>query len=119
MARLKPLSFKASHAVTDEYFEREQACSRLLLVLAKHYGGELEDVGVFVFPAIRVHARLDAGLLKKWLPVPFLFQRDLREQQAFGVAILHQQAVAANPDLFNISDAAQGREHGGSEEHTS
>ena len=78
----------APFAQDDNCFFAANLSDRALgFVLAEDYGGELEDVGVFVLPAIRVHACLDASLLKKCLPVPFLLHRDLREQiaRSFGV----------------------------------
>ena len=77
----------------------------------KDYRGEGEDIRIIILPAAGVHPRLAAGLLKKGLPVPFLFHRHLRKQQALAVAVLHQQSVLANLDLLNIGNSPQRREH--------
>ncbi|MGA2905742.1 MAG: fused MFS/spermidine synthase [Candidatus Korobacteraceae bacterium] len=50
-------------------------------------------------------------LLQEFLPVPAFFRRHLRKQEAFVVAILHQQAVLPNLDLPDIGYTPQRREH--------
>jgi len=62
----------------------------LRLVLAEYHRGKHEDVGVLIFPAVGVHARLGAGFFQKLLSIPFFFHRHLRKQKAFVGAILHQ-----------------------------
>ena len=64
------------------------------------------------FPATGVHASLYAGLFEEGLSVPILFHGNLREEQAFVVCVLHEQAVAADLDLFKAGYAAERREDG-------
>jgi len=81
-------------------------------VFAKYDGREHEDIGIFILPAIGMHAGLDAGLLQKLLPIPFLFDRHLRKQEALECTVLHEQPVLADRDLLNVRYPPKRREYG-------
>jgi len=75
--------------------------------LAEHQGSETEEIGVGVLPCTPRQARLVANLLQKSCPIPSLFARHLRQQQALVAALADQQAVLPNADLLNVHHAAQ------------
>jgi hypothetical protein len=81
------------------------------LVLAKHNSSKQEDVGTLILPARRVHPRLDAGFFQKSGTIPSRFQGNLREQDTFKIAVLHQQPVLSDVDLLNIQHASQRRQN--------
>lgn len=80
-------------------------------MLAEYHGCEHEDVSIFGLPATGSHARLGTGFFKELLPIPPFFDRDLREQKAFMIAVPHEQTVLPNLDLSNIEHAPHGREY--------
>jgi len=73
----------------------------------EHNGCELENVCVLILPATRAHACFGAGFFEELPPVPFLFHRNLRQQNALMSVISHQQAILTDFDLPNIKHATE------------
>jgi len=71
-------------------------------MFTKHQCGEHEDIGVIVLPRVARQASLEAGLLNKGVTVPVFFHGNLRQQESFDIALLHNQSMFAHLDLFDF-----------------
>jgi hypothetical protein len=77
-------------------------------MLFEYHGGKPENIGILVAPAVRRHSSLHARFLQKPNAVPMLFDRNLRQQNAFAAAIFDKKAMFTHTNLLNVHDSPQG-----------